>query len=459
MPILDDGYSSALITTDPFIKPNAPININSINDETYKNILIDNKFTPINSLVQHVEGASWFIDYYSQIKTTDSQLNGQQITADATTQQYNKITKLEIKVSSPLSMSQDNDTKAVNYTGTALIYAGLIPNEGDMFIANVGEGQHLIFMVSSTVKKSVFLKSVYEITYNSTTTDINYIKDLEIKVINRYEFRKDFITYGQDPVIISKDAGILDDLEYRYQVLCKQYFPRFFSREFKTLIVPGQHRSIYDPFITEYISKMFSVNDAIEIQQLRTLNVQDDPVMNQSNIWTALLNREMTYLETGFNKTCLVSARSFKENPFVAGIRYTGIDFVVYPYNPTVNIDGVTRWSSKLPYPERIKEVSPVIGDMVTPANILAVQDTTIPGIYPVMMDNHYVLSHNFYCQTDTQSVLENSVSLFLQGKEIDLIGLAETAKLFMKWGVLEQFYYTPILLLLIRSGIRTYRG
>ena len=91
--------------------------------------------------------------------------------------------------------------------------------------------------------------------------------------------------------------------------------------------------------------------------------------------------------------------------------------------------------------------------------NLANLPATGVPSVYPVLRDDYYVLGADFYNQTTTQSVLEDAVSNYLLGDALDINSLSNTAKLFTRWGMLEQFYYVPILLTLIRGTIREYRG
>ena len=457
MPIITGEETSGLVYASPTTDPVVPVNVISVTSENYIPVAVDNKVNPVDTLLEHVEGASWTLKaYYSQILTKDSQLNAQQTGTSAAYQQYNKIEALEVKVTSPLSQTQDPKTKAITYVGTALVYSLLIPNEGDMFVAAIGDGQLGIFTVTSTVKKSVFRKSTYEISYAISTTDLSFIQDLDIKTVNVYVYRKDFLSYGQDPLVIKRDNNQLLNLSQTYSVLARQYFPRFFDKEFKTFTLPGQPMPTYDPFLTDFIVRMFGNDDSPILQEVRRLNVSDDPVMSQDNFWTALINKNMSYLKTGFTKATVVSTSGFSYDPFFNSIRYTGVKLCVYPLDPALNINNTDAWSLKPPAPQSIQEVP---GGGIGVGIVSADGSQTVYDIQPVLTDTYYVLSGSFYNQTNTQTALENAVSLFLNNEKLDPVMLNRLANEFMTWGLLEQFYYVPILLMLIRASIRTYQG
>ena len=204
---------------------------------------------------------------------------------------------------------------------------------------------------------------------------------------------------------------------------------------------------------------MFNNDESHLLQHVRELNVQDDPIMTQNNFWTALFNKEISYLNTGFTRVGLMSTQTFGYDPFVNPIRYTGIEYCVYPLNPIANINSEHTALPKLISPVTLVEVTGGTNTMELNTNLANLPATGVPSVYPVLRDDYYVLGADFYNQTTTQSVLEDAVSNYLLGDALDINSLSNTAKLFTRWGMLEQFYYVPILLTLIRGTIREYRG
>lgn len=456
MPIVTAKSHSGIITAEPTVLPVQPINTLRVADTRYKDVAVDTRWTPVSSLLRHVEGASWTVDYYSQILDRDSQLNGHQPTTSGVGQQYSKINALELKVTSTLAQSQDEETKTMSYSGSALVYSFLIPNEGDMFTADIGDGQTATFRITLSSKKSVFKESVYEIEYTIGTTDAAYLSDLENKVVKTFEYRRDFINYGQDPVIIQSDAKLLGALDAVYGALAEQYFPRFFNREYFTLTLPQQPESVYDPFLTDFVLSSFSSDDSPILAQVRDISVSEQKAMHLDNFWVALANKDLSRLTSGFTKTRLVSTRGFSDNPYLGSIRYTGLKQCVYPANPIAYHDIIPLTEAM---PMSTSHVNYGYALILPTAPTGAPLPVTTPPIYSVLCDDFYVFSEAFYLQTANQSNLENLVSSFLKEEAIDLARLTNLAKLALKWNPLEQFYYTPIVLFLIRATVRNYQG
>ncbi len=414
----------------------------------------DLSWTPRSHLLTHIEGSTWTVHYYCQVLTNDSQLSGQQYTVNPVYQQYKLIKNLELKVSSPLQSTQDSTTKTMTLTGTSIVYPFLIPNEGDLFIADIGENQNAVFRVTDSIKKSIFKEACYEISYGLNTTDNYTIADLNQKVIDTLYYHKDFLTYGQNPIIIKNDHDTLIELNKVYQHLCQQYFKKFFSNEFKTLILPGQPFSIYDRFLIDYILSTFTTEDSQEIRFIRKYGVGDDDVFKTDSLWNVIKYRDVSVLNTCFKTFGIVGANTFSNDPILEGFRYSGIRKIIYPADPVLNIDYIQSSRVKILDEEWITPSNITVpGIMVRAINL---KDTNIvETVHPVTIDKYYVLSKNFYDKTLEMSTLEYTLWQYLTNEDYDKDQLVNTAKKFYEWGVLEQFYYIPILLTLIKAAIR----
>lgn len=455
----DPLRTDSIVKANPLTLPSSAVNTVLINDKNFKSTVVDLKWEPRVNLLTHIEGSSWVVDYYSQVITTDSNLSGQQYTKNAVYQSYTLIKDMEIKVSTPLSTSQDSETKAMTVTGGALLYPFIIPNEGDMFVADIGEGKKGVFRVTDSIKKSIFKEACYEINYGLNSDDNDQsINDLNEKVVKSYFFHKDFLTYGQNPLLISSNNDVLINLDKSYRILAEQYFKKFFSNEFKTIMVPAQNFTVYDHFLVDYLLSEFNTRDSQEIRFIRKLNVDDDQTMKCDSLWKALKYRDVSYLNTTFTKSGLASTRQFTSDPVLEGIRYSGIQKIIYPSDPKLTIDYSQYNQSKLLDLEILKP-SPIItgsdNAMVRAINLRGTVSQVVESIYTVTVDDFYILSQNFYEKNATQSVLESIVWDYLEHKPIDYSQLLDTAKVYFKWGVLEQFYYIPIIMTLIRSTIR----
>lgn len=459
MPLVnnDEIDPRGILTASPV--PIVPKEIETVRVSTddYRGAVVDTKWIPRSSLLTHIEGSSWIVDYYSQVLDTDSNLSGQQYTKNPVYQSYKKIINLEVKVQTPLNTDQDDANKEMSVTGSGILYPSIIPNEGDMFTADIGEGKLGIFKVTSSKKNSIFKEACYDISYTLDTDNVDKLLDLQQKTIVTYYFHKDYLLSGANPLVIKNEMDTLLNLKKVYDIMLYQYFRRFFSNEFKTLIVPSQLKPTYDHYLTSYILSMFSSQEAHELAYIRVMNLDEDRVSKCDTIWDTLKQKDLALLNTAFTQVGLVSALSYSRAPTHNGIRYSGMGAVVYPKNPYISVDhsyvnNVKIVESDL---QASTDTSTSSNVLIRAVNLKDIETDLGDDLYPVTVDDYYVLSANFYNNTATQSTLETLVRAYINRTQIDTDQLYNTARNFHKWGSLEQFYYVPIIMTLIRTVLK----
>jgi hypothetical protein len=79
-----------------------------------------------------------------------------------------------------------------------------------------------------------------------------------------------------------------------------------------------------------------------------------------------------------------------------------------------------------------------------------------VPIVKPVDTE-YYILSQAFYDDANGKSLLEVLIYDYLNKRAIPATTAMELVKQYHGWGVVERFYYIPMLLILIRSIIRNY--
>lgn len=459
MPLVtnDEYHPNGLTSASPV--PTVPPQIETVRVSTddYKTAVVDTKWVPRSSILTHIEGSSWVVDYYAQILDTDSNLSGQQYTKNPVYQSYKKIANLELKVKTALNTDQDDANKEMNVTGDAVLYPSIIPNEGDMFIADIGEGKSAVFRITSSKKNSIFKEACYDISYVLDTDNNDKKLDLEQKTTVVYYYHKDYLMNGSDPLVLKNEMDTLLNLKKVFDIMLYQYFKRFFSHEFKTLLVPSQLMPTYDCYLTSYVLSMFGTQEAYELAYIRALNMDEDRVAKCDSIWSALKFKDVSLLNTAFTKAGLISSLAFSRTPTYNGIRYSGVGAVVYPKNPYVTVDGnyvnsVKTTSNEL---QASSDAATASNVLVRAVNLRRLDDELGDNLYPVTVDDYYVLSANFYNNTNTQSTLETAVMAYINNNQVDADQLYNTAKNFHTWGSLEQFYYLPIVMTLIRSILK----
>lgn len=419
---------------------------------------VDLKLAPMPSLMSHISGAPWGINsYYSQVLTKDSEIAGLQATSSAPYQSYSKIQNLVIYVSTPLASIQDDTTKAMKVSGTAMLLPFVIPNEGDMFTADIDQGRIALFRITQTTKKSIFKESVYEISYDLDTTDAAKITALETRSIRTLYYRSDYLTVGKNPIITSSDFDALASLSAVFPKMAKHYMKLFFSKEYSTLMVPHQSIKVCDYFLLRFIAQLLTHADATEMVFLRMPNVTEAEVMSSMTLWDALLYRDPELLNQCWKRAGLMSVNYFQKDPLLMSIAYSGIDRVVWPYDPLTTTDSsngismATQMASG--YTPSFPTGVPVNANaFIYTENLRGV--TAADAIPAVTADDYYVLTQNFWLKLPGQTQFESTVWSYLTHGNVDAQQLLDLSKLYHQWGILEQFYYMPIVMLLIKSKL-----
>lgn len=430
-----------------------------ITDPKYKGIVVDTRYVPTTDLLTHVEGSSWTVDYYSQVLDEDNGVAGQSVNKPAQFQQYRNVKQMELKVTTGLVPSQDPTTKKMAYSGVANVYPVLIPNQGDMFVAQLDDGRRAIFMVTSTERKSFYKDSVFVIEYQMQDyATYERERDLETKSIVSYEYVKDYLQAGQNPLVEASEWQGLTKLHSRYESILSSYTKLFFSREFNTFIVPGQDYPTYDAWLTKALAAFFETTDTPELLNMRLLDCDDQESMRVTTLWDVLLQKDPSLLKFVNQQAGTVWVNRFTRNPMLNGIRWSGINQVVFPLNPELTVDQELRGlepftdSQLVDTPSRPGRLEDLIGK----ANLEGLPYTTAPLIHPVLLDNFYVLSKAFYHDhIGEQSQLELAVKDFLADRAISHKTLFAFCETWHGWSRLAMFYYTPIVLILIRAALR----
>lgn len=440
----------------PPIVPSLPV----IQPPEYKGIVQDDKSQPLQSLIAYVSGSSWTVDYYAQVVGEHNDLREIDPGQAGTFQQYQKTFSLEIKVADPLVSSYDNERGITTVHGGANIYPFMIPNKSDYFVADAADNQKALFRITTVERKTHNRDSVFFVEYEIVAyieNDSNELyQNLESKVIRTYHFSKDRLLEGLQPTIKTEEYQKVMNLKVLYSDMVKYYTKNFFNVVYGTLVIPGQSSAYYDPFLVKYFKRLTDTNDSPEIREIKQIPTDREVFLNQPQFWDLLVNKDYDGKVYCNNTMGLVNKALFVKNSYVQGLAFSNIRYVVYPITTDSSLLVGNCEQAKLESMESLV-------DTTGQNNVLySVQDNTFEYatktyklIQEVLVDDKYVLSNDFYTGTEDQSVLEILVKDYLKGNTLDLNLLYAVTDKFRKWKRLEQFYYGPILLTLIKEADR----
>lgn len=440
-----------------------------IEPKSYKGVTVNTTIQPVHSLLTHIAGQAWTVDYYRQVIDKDNELAGQNQTREGAYQQYIRVKNLELRVTNPIAARQNPDNR-FEINGESTVYPSVIPNAGDMFIADVGDGREGIFQVIKSTRMSMLKVPTYQIEYvmkgySDDPIDVSVedsptlIADLNTKVIKTVFFEKDYIQHGLNPVLEEEEYYTVKKLTRWYRDMVKDYYRSFYSIDYSTLLPPGQGYPVYDAFLMNALRQMFETRDAPEVKFIRNYNISGDQVMRSQTLWDALLQSEPGIVDYCAQQMGLGNLSTFRSQGMFEGIYFSDVSYVVYPKHPFLSVDDQMK-NVLINLPdvslknERTRAVSLRLGIPLPALDGLPEIDAVL--YKPVTVDDYYIFSKDFYDRTNNMSALEILVWNFLNKKALSVKWLLELCENYRAMGGLERFYYTPIILYLIKATIRS---
>ena len=456
----------------PIPKPIDPIKV-QITNEGYKGVTVDSAVTPLANLIQYTEGSPWEVEYFSQVLDGDSEPQPHQIGRSAPYQQYVLIKGLEIRVTQALAPSQDPESKSMIIEGSAIVPLGVIPNKGDVFFADIGQGREAELVVTASERKTQFKQSVYAITYevtNYSDHDVSRTRtDLDSKIVKVAHYVKDHNFLGVNPLMLSEDFNYRIDFQKQYRDLSHYYFADFYSYEFATLLIPDQTLSAYDPFLVSELLNWVDVEDNAILAKITRPRVTMQWGREPDTVWSAISKRDYSLVRNSVQKMGLMHRSFFRGQPDLGGFYYLGVDNCVFPKEARTDSDGHYAAGCGTPPNDVLKAGKGRYNDLtrLTPVGDLpglyyqsqvsgASGIESLPMIAPVNTSGYYVFSEAFYTGNATlASDLERLLVRYLKEDTLDKPLLKAIASSAMQWDNLERFYYIPVLLALLRVAIR----
>ncbi len=446
-------------------KPSAPPKVEPtvavIQPKAAHSVLVDNKEISRDSLITHISGIALVCDYFALVVNKDNALYSQDVGQSGSTQQYSRYNNFEFRQKGSLNDDQDDTDKVFVVRGTGVVHSGLIPNEGDMFTADVGDGRRGVFNVTRSQRLSIFSDSVYQIEYSLmyfVTDKPNDYKDLEKKVVKTMYYVKDRLDYNDSPFLADDEYNFYRRLGGFYHEISRNYFAWFFSKEFAAYVIPGQTSPTFDYFLYKALRVIFREDPHQVLVKHQAINIMDDDLIERGfDLFSVLLERSASKFEICDRRAGLVRTESFSYEGTTTNIRYTGIRYLVYPVTTEARTDeGYNRlnhtvWETQL-YPTPNK-TDPEI--LLKELAAFSFGDKIVPLIKPVTIDDYYILSEDFYKRGDDLSVLEAQTLLYIDGKPCEATSIRLLCENYRYWPRLEKFYYLPILLILIQSMLK----
>ena len=372
-------------------------------------------------------------------------------------------------MNSALEPQQDKETRQFEIQGSATAMPGLIPNKGDMFLADIGDGQQGLFTVTDTQKLTHLKESLYSIDFtliDYAGKDSDRVKDLEEKTVQDFTFVRDYLTVGERPLITTNEFSLRQDMIQLRRELAQRYMGDFFSREKSLLLIPGQGQRTYDPFLQSFVRDVIGGDEHPFINQLVFPPVAGVPGMDQETLWDAIRKMSSVVLTGVVRAMGIVPVVYWRGQPHYAGLAFSGASQVTYPADFRADVDA--DWDGyRAPVSDatlvagqvRRNDIQGFMESLGRAAGFEMTCETVeqLPYAVPVTADEAYVFTRAFYRGTGPYSShLERLTHLLLRNEPLEKPLLYKIASESLHWPNLERFYYTPVILALLQVAIQT---
>lgn len=440
----------------PPIQVTTPTTIEETPKSIFTSLIPENK---LGTLLKYVEGYPWTINYYGQINNVNNTVEQFDPTTPNIAQPYYKVNGLILQVNSPLSSSYNEEKGITTVSGSALMPFKVIPNVGDIFIAQVDTGEDAIFHVVSVIRKTHRKESLYEINYNLhtyTSETPDFVSILEARVNETYFFNKDSGFFNRDLLIKPSVKEAKDRLSVFMEESKQFYFSTFVNVKTSSLLVPGHPQSLYDPVLTRFINKTVDTSNYVIAKHHSHAYVSEE--LDQPSILDCMVTRTIphpNHMNTTYN---FISSYSLPIRARLGTVSFNGVGYILYPTLP--------NFDSHVGYPKSVDNV--YIDAIKTDKNYIRTNPIIIkttnnnamyekPLLHELFENNYYIVTEHFYQYFTDKSVydqlsyIELLLYKFFKQEPIALEDLAVAVEQYRDWSVLDKFYLLPVMWLLIR--------
>lgn len=395
------------------------------------NEVVDTRYHSLKSLMTFTGGQSMEVTAYLQRLFPGSEPMPFQFEESGTLQQYLRVKRMIIKVQSGLSRNPNTTDGEMELTGVGITMPGIVPNYGDMFITDIGDGRAGLFAITNVEPLSQYRDTAYQIEYGL----VDYVTPLiqsaiDKKVVEKAYYDLEYARTGKNPIVAAEDYNAREDLASIEQSLTRYFFSHFYDREFRSFTIPNQDRASYDPYFTRFVDKLIDYDRRPTNDYLNVFDESREGDSKPVTLWDMLVTQDPTQFNYVDKEFVLAQTIQFKSASSLYGsITYSGYIQTVYPKKYIVN--GISLKS------------------MDTSNNNVS---TLLPT--DVQLYDTYVLSKAFYEQrTADMNKLELFTHKVITGKPLEFSVVKDMCDEFYKASELVQFYIYPLLVVICRTA------
>lgn len=168
------------------------------------------------------------------------------------------IQNLEMVLESSINHELLSEDKTTQLTGSAIMYPGLEPYEGDMFYLEVGNNNFVMFTVQSVTPTTYRQERFYRIAFlaHSTLSERLYSRIQSAVTEKCYFEKKKYFGESELTFLSTESYEQLKTLEHYRKSIAQDVVNYFFVRDAGSFFRPD---GIYDPYVTEFLRTKLSV--------------------------------------------------------------------------------------------------------------------------------------------------------------------------------------------------------
>lgn len=224
---------------------------------------------------------------------------------------YTVIHNLEIKLKDALTSEFDPDSSEFNIEGTALIYPGIEPKNGDLFFLNLGENQVGVFVVDNVIKLSIYQGSYYEISFHIySLLDDEIKKKIYNNIDEELYFDKQKYLTHEITLLKSEDFCLLEELKKKEKSYVSTYMNNFYDRQYGSLTYYDEEieKYVYDPFLVDFWQKTCSIREfkKFDIFQLSPTFLK---AMKNDLLWNRLIDLDNSPIKKKYHTYVTINYR------------------------------------------------------------------------------------------------------------------------------------------------------
>lgn len=211
---------------------------------------------------------------------------------------YTEIKNFEIVIQGKGIRSDFNqESNETKVTGEALLYPGMKPRLGDLFITPIGDAVYGVFQVMNISRLTHRQGSNHRISFflREYASD-ERISQIRESVTKTLFFDKEIYLGDTTTLLKSESYHALKVLRSSRTLLIRYYYNTFYSKELDSIMSP---QGIYDPYLVHYLNSKISIVDSVK----RPLQLYPGHQNYENSIWyrlTDVTNRTLVGLQSNY---------------------------------------------------------------------------------------------------------------------------------------------------------------